>query len=176
VVITELLPPKVEYVTLEYHPSTTAIQVTPSNNGEMLYLEIPLFPKGQSLNLKLTVTAIAVGKIDNTVLIESREEDTDPSNNTANDHNNILPFFIPNVIKPDFDYKNDYFIIRKQGKFEKVNLVIFNRWGDHVYESNDYKNDWSAEGLNSGTYYYIIRAADKFNKEHVYKGYIQVLK
>src|SRR5690606_3055671 len=127
VVVTDLLPTNVEYVAIEYSPSTSDIQAAASSNQGMVYLEIPVFPKGESLNLQLTVTAIADGKIENTAWIESREEDADPSNNTANDYNNILPYFIPNVIKPDFDHKNDYFIIQKQGKFEKVNLVIFNR-------------------------------------------------
>ena len=45
-------------------------------------------------------------------------------------------------------------------------LRFFNRWGNLVYQSNDYRNDWggSAPGnsfgnsdkLPSGTYYYII--------------------
>jgi gliding motility-associated-like protein len=49
-------------------------------------------------------------------------------------------------------------------------VQIFNRWGDKVFESNDYRNDWagfspsgsvgSAGTLPSGTYYYIIRATD----------------
>ena len=45
-------------------------------------------------------------------------------------------------------------------------LKIFNRWGNIVYESNDYTNDWGGIApdnslgnsgmLPSGTYYYII--------------------
>lgn len=176
VVITDLLPPKVEYLASEFFPSSPLIQAASSSGQGMVYWEIPVVPKDESLNIRMKVVAIEEGEINNTVMVKSREEDADPSNNSANDHNNILPLFIPNVIKPDFDHKNDYFVIRTWGKFEKVNLVIFNRWGDHVYESSDYRNDWSSEGLNSGTYYYIVRATDKFNKEHVYRGYIQVIK
>ncbi len=50
-------------------------------------------------------------------------------------------------------------------------VMIFNRWGDKVYESADYQNDWggfapsnafgSAGMLPSGTYYYIINVKNQ---------------
>jgi gliding motility-associated-like protein len=124
----------------------------------------------------LTVTANGEGIIKNTVGVDSKEEDANPSNNIASDQNKVLPFFIPNVIKPDNDGKNEYFIIRTLDKFQKTDLVIFNRWGDHIYEAIDYKNDWSAEGLNAGTYYYVVTVTDNQGKEHVYKGWLQIIK
>jgi len=49
-------------------------------------------------------------------------------------------------------------------------VEFYNRWGDKVYESKDYRNDWngsapsgsvgSSNELPSGTYYYIITATD----------------
>lgn len=174
--ITDILPPEIDYVKSDFYPSSSDIQVTTSTAQKTIFWEIPLFPKGESLNLQLTVVALEEGEIENQASVESKEEDDDLSNNEANDRNKILPLFIPNVIKPDFDGKNDYFVIREWDKFKTINLVIFNRWGDHVYESREYKNDWSAEDLNSGTYYYLIRTVDYFEKERSYKGYIQVIK
>ncbi|WP_425237683.1 gliding motility-associated C-terminal domain-containing protein [Ulvibacterium sp.] len=50
-------------------------------------------------------------------------------------------------------------------------LRLFNRWGNLVYQSNDYRNDWggsapnnsfgSSDKLPSGTYYYIITVQDQ---------------
>ncbi len=176
VIITDPLPSKIGYLSHEVHASSSAIQVTGFNNAETVSYEVPLFPRNERLTIRIKVLAREEGVIENTIFVTSREEDIQPVDNTSTDTNKILPLFIPNVIKPDFDHKNDYFIIRAGDKFEKLNLVIFNRWGDHVFESKDYQNDWSAEGLNAGTYYYIIRATDQLNKEHVYKGYVQVIK
>ncbi|WP_161993937.1 gliding motility-associated C-terminal domain-containing protein [Cyclobacterium xiamenense] len=102
--------------------------------------------------------------------------DTSPENNTALEEKNILPLFIPNVIKPDFDGKNDTFVIRATHKFERVELLIFNRWGDLVFASEDYQNDWSAEGLLAGTYYYQVTGTDPQGKRKEYKGWVQVIK
>lgn len=176
VIITDPLPSKVGYLSHELFPSSLAIQAIGSNDAETISFEIPFFPKNERLIIQVKVVAREEGSITNTVVVASREEDSNPADNNSTDINKILPLFIPNVIKPDFDHKNEYFIIRAGNNFEKLNLVIFNRWGDHVFESKDYQNDWSAEGLNAGTYYYIIRATDLMTKERVYKGYLQVIK
>ncbi|UII80576.1 Calx-beta domain-containing protein [Flagellimonas sp. CMM7] len=61
-------------------------------------------------------------------------------------------------------------------------LMIFNRWGDKVYESMDYQNDWggfapnnsfgNAGMLPSGTYYYIINIKNQDIKP--LNGYIYI--
>ncbi|MFB0923785.1 MAG: gliding motility-associated C-terminal domain-containing protein, partial [Vicingaceae bacterium] len=40
--------------------------------------------------------------------------------------------------------------------FPGSSLVVFNRWGNSVYENNDYQNDWSPSNISVGTYYYIL--------------------
>jgi hypothetical protein len=56
---------------------------------------------------------------------------------------------------------NNYFYIcglfGAQGDITGSTLQVFNRWGDKVYESLDYKNDWSPSDLNDGVYYYILK-------------------
>lgn len=73
-------------------------------------------------------------------------------------------FFIPEGFSPDGDGVNDRFIIEGAEK-TKVSLAIYNRWGNMVYESKDYKNDWEGvagkgitlgEKLPDGTYYYLV--------------------
>jgi gliding motility-associated-like protein len=71
---------------------------------------------------------------------------------------------IPAGFSPNNDGINDYFVVENtQG--QKVSLEIFNRWGNRIYRSADYKNDWagkSTEGIRVGddvpvgTYYYVI--------------------
>lgn len=47
-------------------------------------------------------------------------------------------------------------------------LQIFNRWGNSVYQSNDYQNNWTTEV--DGVYYYVLLV-----HEQEYKGFVQVL-
>ena len=84
---------------------------------------------------------------------------------------NPLHFFIPNLITPNNDGKNDHFGITNFGK--RWNLEIYNRWGKLVYKKDEYINEWGAENENDGIYYYHI--LDTKTNE-AYKGWVEVLR
>lgn len=65
--------------------------------------------------------------------------------------------FIPNIITPNDDGFNDEFIIPCLPNFPENNVQIFNIWGDKVFEAEGYENDWKADLLPTGTYYYVVR-------------------
>src|SRR5690606_1816406 len=48
---------------------------------------------------------------------------------------------VPNVITPNHDGVNDFFEIG--GLLPNTKLTIINRWGNLIFETNDYKNDWN---------------------------------
>jgi gliding motility-associated-like protein len=82
---------------------------------------------------------------------------------------NILDLFIPSVITPDGDGKNDYFRINEMPG--KVELIIFNRWGNVEYSNKNYLNDWDGRNTSgmevpADTYFYIL----KFDKYLTRKG------
>ncbi|MFD0799348.1 gliding motility-associated C-terminal domain-containing protein, partial [Maribacter chungangensis] len=62
------------------------------------------------------------------------------------------------------------------------NVMIFNRWGNKVYEGTDYQNNWGGESpdnklgtsgmLPTGTYYYIIDVISEENPTEKVNGYI----
>jgi len=54
--------------------------------------------------------------------------------------------------------------------------VIFNRYGDHVYERANYGNDWDAPGQVAGTYFYVLRVTDAGGVSTEFKGWIQIIK
>jgi large repetitive protein len=69
---------------------------------------------------------------------------------------------IPNCITPNGDGKNETLVIDNLDQFTENELVIFNRWGDILYKSKPYKNEWggtnqSGNPLPEGTYYYVLR-------------------
>lgn len=83
--------------------------------------------------------------------------------------------FIPNVITPNGDGKNDQFRITRIGSFPGSELMIFNRWGNMVYRSTNYQNDWDGKGLNEGTYYYALLLNTPTGKVR-YAGWVQLLR
>ncbi|WP_169304441.1 T9SS type B sorting domain-containing protein [Pedobacter frigoris] len=80
-------------------------------------------------------------------------------------------FFIPNVITPNGDGKNDTFVIVGLEFFSNADVTIFNRWGNEVYRNSNYKNTWTGEGLNEGTYYYLLKMR-KGEQVSAYKGWV----
>lgn len=82
------------------------------------------------------------------------------------------PLFIPNIITPNDDRKNEKFVVNgiTLGVWE---LEIFNRWGERVYRSSGYSNDWEAAGMSDGLYYYEL---ENPNKDRFYKGWVEVLR
>ncbi|MBI1287697.1 MAG: T9SS type B sorting domain-containing protein [Flavobacteriales bacterium] len=78
-----------------------------------------------------------------------------------------IKLFIPSGFSPNGDGFNDTYEIVGLQKFPDHKLMIFNRWGDLVYEAAPYLNDWHGQTPNAklrlagsevvnGTYFYIF--------------------
>ncbi|MBT1688971.1 LamG-like jellyroll fold domain-containing protein [Dawidia soli] len=78
----------------------------------------------------------------------------------------------PNVITPNGDEKNETFNLPVDPHAGAVSLAIFNRWGQRVYVTDDYKNTWTGSGLSEGVYFY--RATGECVPET--KGAIHILR
>lgn len=83
---------------------------------------------------------------------------------------------IPNIITPNGDGKNDVLEIREIVQYPGSRLLVYNRWGNQVYKSEDYKNNWDASGLSDGTYYYILDLKTATGKRISYKGWLYINK
>jgi gliding motility-associated-like protein len=97
-------------------------------------------------------------------LVESDAVSVYPVSN-AND------IFFPNVITPNGDGKNDYFEIDES--LTNSHLSILNRWGDKIYDTDNYQNNWSGVNQDAGVYYYYLQNACL---DSPYKGWIQVMR
>jgi hypothetical protein len=60
--------------------------------------------------------------------------------------------------------------------YANASLVVFNRWGDLVYESTDYKNDWSPSELSDGVFYYILKVTSPTGKVEDFTGYFHLIR
>lgn len=86
----------------------------------------------------------------------------------------FLNFFTPNAFSPNNDLVNDSFNIVLSGIMDSTYLmVIFDRWGQEVFSSNDLKEAWAGNYNNtgkilpSGTYIYRCSFIDLSGKKHV---------
>ncbi|TND02590.1 MAG: Nidogen extracellular domain-containing protein [Bacteroidetes bacterium] len=72
-----------------------------------------------------------------------------------------LPVIAPNVFTPNGDGKNDALDFSNLLMYHGNVLQVFNRWGNLVYESADYKNDWQPKDMSDGVYYYTLFIPDR---------------
>ncbi|WP_046245940.1 DUF7948 domain-containing protein [Hymenobacter terrenus] len=76
---------------------------------------------------------------------------------------------VPNIITPNGDEQNEYF---KLGPDCPPRLQVFSRWGQQVFESATYHDDWNAPGLPDGVYYYLLSYPDGRRV----KGWVEVVR
>jgi gliding motility-associated-like protein len=70
--------------------------------------------------------------------------------------------FVSEGFSPNGDGLNEVFFIEGAEEYTELSLLVMNAWGDVVYESERYLNDWRGIGptgkpLPDGVYYYVIR-------------------
>nr|WP_199158726.1 gliding motility-associated C-terminal domain-containing protein [Pedobacter sp. ASV2] len=84
---------------------------------------------------------------------------------------------VPNLFTPNGDGTNDAFEIRGVELFAENELVIVNRNGNEVFRTKDYQNNWTGEGLNEGTYFYVLRVKESASSDwEVFKGFITLIR
>jgi gliding motility-associated-like protein len=71
---------------------------------------------------------------------------------------------VMNVITPNGDGYNDMLIIKNIYQIQPCKLAIYNRWGDELYTSQDYQNNWDGtykgKKLPEGSYYYFLETKE----------------
>ncbi len=140
-------------------------------------------PARLSYVLKITAKVVAGGNYQNTAIIYGNLPDGDMTNNNSTIETFPTDFNIPEGFSPNGDGINDEFVIRGLDSYSKNTFVIFNRWGDQVFEASPYQNNWagqSAKGIRVGgdvlpvgTYFYVLDLGDG---SAIYKGTIYLNK
>ncbi|GAB3304020.1 hypothetical protein GCM10027511_16700 [Hymenobacter humi] len=80
--------------------------------------------------------------------------------------------FFYNIITPNADGRNDVFTIENVERHPGTALTVFNRWGQQIYHSPDYRNTYGGEGQGPGVYYYRCLLADGT----AYKGWFELVR
>lgn len=91
---------------------------------------------------------------------------------------------IPELVSPNGDGHNDTWQIDGLDNFLNAKVMIFNRWGNLIYEVTPYSTPWNGEPNTGfeidgsggkvpvGTYFYVIELNDQ--EKNVYKGYLEL--
>jgi gliding motility-associated-like protein len=79
---------------------------------------------------------------------------------------------VPNIFTPGSGDKNSNFFILNLEKYPNTNLQIYNRWGQKIYYSQNYQNNWTGENEPDGTYFYILT----LENQEVKKGFVTLVR
>jgi len=86
---------------------------------------------------------------------------------------------MPNGFSPNSDGENDFFEIHGIDAYPDNDLVIYNRWGNIVYEVQSYQNEWNGENnlgeqLPDATYFAILQIYVNGELVKTHTGYIDL--
>jgi gliding motility-associated-like protein len=114
-------------------------------------------------------------------MIKAIEKD---GNQASSLSNNTCVEFIPeiktyNIITPNSDIYNEFFIIENIEHYPNSKLTILNRYGETIYEVVGYKNTWSGKikgkTAPSGNYYFQLELNEPRNELKSVKGFFSIL-
>ena len=94
-----------------------------------------------------------------------------------------LVFYVPNTFTPDGDENNNEFspVFSNLRKVENYSLIIYNRWGEIVFETKDLDFGWDGtyndKIAQSDTYIWQMQFTNLFNlKKELVNGHINLVR
>lgn len=147
---------------------------------------IPSLGRNEEASLGILVRVPVVGVFTNTAtLLRSTPTDGSPENNTAeaevtvSERTSEEPGFIFNQFSPNGDGTNDVMRINDIQDFPGNSLLIFDRYGNKVFEAREMTDPQVWDGrrenkdLPEGTYFYILDLGEGYE---IQKGWIQLIR
>lgn len=123
--------------------------------GENGFATTPLYKKQKTM--KKLIIAILIGTTLSAQPVEPIDSFALPPIPTLPQPE--ISVFIPNVITPNGDGINDRFELILQPNYKAV-VEVYSRWGNLVYKSNNYQNDYLPTELSDGVYAFWVRIYD----------------
>jgi gliding motility-associated-like protein len=85
---------------------------------------------------------------------------------------------MPNGFSPNGDGANDFFVVHGIDAYPINVISIYNRWGNIVYEKENYQNEWNGENnlgeaLPDATYF-VVLSVEAGDEQIVLKGYVDL--
>lgn len=149
----------------------SSIELTGTGGGSYLW------SPGLSLNDSTIANPIASPIVTTAYILTVTNADGCIDVDTVNvEVEEILDFYITNLITPNADGFNDTWYIENIELFPANEIQVFNRNGQIVFDMESYDNSWdgtfNGSLLPDGTYYYVLTFTDS---DQVFKGSINIL-
>jgi gliding motility-associated-like protein len=119
-----------------------------------------------------TLTAVSdLGIGDNLIMLTASVGQCSSVSDTILIH--VQDLFIPEGFSPNDDGVNDKWAVTGIEVYPGSSLRVFSRWGQLVYESDSYTNEWDGRSLNGislpdDTYFYVLN----LNGRSTYNGHV----
>ncbi|HEY1022223.1 MAG TPA: gliding motility-associated C-terminal domain-containing protein, partial [Flavisolibacter sp.] len=88
---------------------------------------------------------------------------------------------LPTAFTPNGDGKNDAFRVLNAIKAENLELLVFNRWGQQIFKTKDWKRGWDGrikgDPQPTGVYVWLLRYTNRDTKQKVeQKGVVTLIR
>lgn len=162
-------------------------ELNPNEENSTAYTATYYLTLQDLMNGQVTNQATAQGTTRTGDLVQDQSDDQSfNGNNPTLNQFNSCKINIFNAVSPDDDGMNDFFYIQGVECYPNNSVEIYNRWGVLVYEAKGYNNlDKAFKGFSEGrvtikngeplpvgTYFYIFKFHDFYNKQQKVQGYL----
>ncbi len=125
-----------------------------------------VYPEGGFYNILLVATNTQYGCVDSATLqIKVQPE---------------FFFYVPNAFTPNGDGLNDQFSVEFTGDLQQYEMLIFNRWGEAFFQTNDPNGFWDGTYNGSpspiGVYVYKINLTNHRGEYKEYIGHVTIVR
>ena len=86
--------------------------------------------------------------------------------------------YLPNTFTPNGDGKNDVFTPKgfRMSKFESYQFIVYNRWGEVVFNTDKVEEGWNGENAIVGKYAWAIIITDEMGSQQKRIGDVLLIK
>lgn len=138
-----------------------------SSNGSLLVGDNSVYPTTYQWTSGSSSTSASLTNIsDGTYIVDVTDSVGCRQTDTVVVVCDIPSIVITQLLTPNGDGKNDTWIIQGINNFPNARVTVFNRWGNEVYASVPYTNNWDGKSnsgislgndyLPAGTYFYTV--------------------
>lgn len=160
----------------------TDIQLTATNNSNFVFSWSP----ASLLNDATIFNPISVKLSESTLFTVTVTDNNGCSGQAALSVAKVCPtcedpfIFVPNAFSPNGDGKNDVLYVRGETIIEEMDFIVYNRWGQEVFSSNDPKLGWDGtfkgEKLGPDVFGYHLKAKCFDGQTYTQKGNVSILR
>jgi hypothetical protein len=88
----------------------------------------------------------------------------------------ITGFYFPNAISINGDGLNEKFGISGPEFIKEIELTIFNKWGEKIFETRDPYDLWIPKEELAGAYVYVCKVTDVYNRKRRVNGTVYLIR